>query len=73
MTITAQSRQTLFDVAIQHCGSIEAAFTIASLNNIAVTSSFSGPTLLSIPAELDKKIVNYYAAQKIVPATELEA
>lgn len=62
--------QTLFDVALQFCGSVEAAFDIASMNDIAVTSYMQPGAVVALPDMADKRIVVYYTNNKIKPATE---
>lgn len=37
MITTVTSRQSLFDIALQHCGNMEAAFDIAQANGISLT------------------------------------
>lgn len=61
--------QTVFDVAIQNCGSVDAAYDIAILNNIEVTSYPESGTVLYVPAAIDKKVVQYYQQNEIKPAT----
>ncbi|MBQ6082974.1 MAG: hypothetical protein IJK92_01295 [Bacteroidales bacterium] len=61
--------QTVFDVAIQNCGSVDAAYDIAILNNIEVTSYPESGTVLSVPDPIDKKVVQYYQQNEIKPAT----
>jgi len=48
--------QTVFDVAIQNCGSVDAAYDIAILNNIEVTSYPESGTVLYVPAAIDKYV-----------------
>lgn len=61
--------QTVFDVAVQNCGSIDAAFDIAALNNIEVTSYPESGTILYVPDAIDKKVAQYYQQNEIKPAT----
>jgi len=68
--IIVQNRQTLWDIALQHCGSANAAFGIARLNNIALSDKPAPGTVLTVPQVADKKVVNYYADNGIVPATD---
>lgn len=61
--------QTIFDVAIQNCGSVDAAYDIAILNNIEVTSCPESGTVLYVPDAIKKKVVQYYQQNEIKPAT----
>lgn len=67
-TITLLQGQSLFDIALQHCGSMEAAFDIAALNDIAVTDNPAGMAL-QLPAPIDTMVVTYYKNNDIKPAT----
>jgi hypothetical protein len=71
MTVTALQRQTLFDVALLHFGSIEAVYELAASNDIGLTDEIEGDTLTAVEV-FDKKTVEYYANNAIVPATETE-
>jgi len=75
-TVAVQDRQTLFDLAIQHCGDREAAFQIAEMNDISLTAALSVGLPLQIPEPINQRVVNYYANNAISPATataELES
>lgn len=69
MKAIVKQGQTLWDVAIQHCGSADAAFSIARLNNISLTSMPTPGTDLIVPGVQNKLVVNYYTNNAIVPAT----
>lgn len=56
-------------MAVQHCGSVEAAFDIALLNGISITDSIAPGTDLILPPVVDKDVVSYYANRGLVPAT----
>jgi nucleoid-associated protein YgaU len=68
--IIVQHRQTLWDLALQHCGSANSAFSISRLNNIALTDMPASGTELIVPGVENKTVVNYYADNGIVPATD---
>ena len=72
MKIQLQSKQTIWDIAIQYCGSEEAAFQIADLNDVSVTEELPVGTMLDVPEAVNKQIVEYFKANKIVPATATE-
>ncbi len=59
--------QSLFDIAIQSCGSAEAAFEFAVLNGVSLTDEVT--IELSVPAVVDADIASYYANKGLQPAT----
>jgi hypothetical protein len=61
--------QSLFDIAIQHCGSAEAAFDLAVLNGVSLTDDISAGIELELPPVVNKNTVNYYANKSISPCT----
>jgi hypothetical protein len=61
--------QSLFDIAIQGCGSAEAAFDLAVLNGVSLTDELSAGLDLKLPPELNKNIVTFYTIKNIVPCT----
>ncbi|NDV45513.1 LysM domain-containing protein [Paludibacter sp. 221] len=71
MIITVQQGQTLFDIAVQHCGDAQAVIPIAQANDISITGELVAGTSLAIPEPLNKRIVNYYKINNIVPATAI--
>lgn len=71
MNIITGNRQTVFDIAIQCCGSVEAAFDIAALNDIEVTSCPAHGTELEMPGITNKNAVRHYGQNEIRPATAL--
>ena len=68
-TITVQDRQTLFDIAIQHCGDREAVFQIAEMNNISFSEALSVGFSLQIPEPVNQRVVDFYTNNSIFPAT----
>ncbi len=69
--ITVTSRQGLFDVALQYCGAMEAAYDIASLNGVSLTDDLINGQQLDITAPVDKDNKQYYEANNIKPATSI--
>lgn len=63
--------QTLFDVAIQECGSIEAAYSFALLNNLSITDTMLAGVKLKGVDVIDRKIKTYYKSKGIYPATAI--
>lgn len=72
-TSTVQPRQSLWDMAIEHCGSADAAFIMAELNQIAPTEKplVAGQQLLT-PEPINKTVVKHYARRQLVPATQTD-
>lgn len=68
-TAVAMSGQTMFDLALQYCGDIEAAFDIASLNDMPVTSSLCPGETIRLPDVANKRVADYFKANGIKPAT----
>lgn len=73
MKTTVMMGQTLWDIAIQHCGSADAAFAVARLNNISITDMPGPGTELTMPDVMNKQLVNYYMNNNISPATGITA
>jgi len=61
--------QSLFDIAIQECGSVEAVTAIAVLNDISVTDDLQVGQLLQIPMPVNKQVAKYYKSHNLKPAT----
>jgi hypothetical protein len=73
MKVVVISRQSIFDIAIQECGSVNAIFDIARLNNISVTDTLAPGTELQIPTEKSKPdIVRYFSGKGAKLATSIE-
>jgi hypothetical protein len=69
--------QSLFDISIQECGSIEAVFDLADLNGLEITATLEPGQLLKTPPSTgsgngyNKPIVDYYKMRGLMPATGL--
>lgn len=61
--------QTLFDIALQCCGSVEAAFDIAVLNDIEVTSCPAAGSVVTVPDRANRKVADYFGRNGVRPAT----
>lgn len=70
-TVTAHQGQSILDIAIQLCGSVDAAYDIAVLNGIAVTDELSSGAQLVIPAQRGGAIVERYAVAGVNSATAI--
>lgn len=73
MEIIALHNQTLADIAVRHCGTIEALADIAILNNISITNDLNAGQIIQIPSKDygNQEVVNYFATNKVEPATAL--
>lgn len=66
--------QSYLDVAIQHTGKVENAFTIALANGKSITDELSAGSNCFIPEVIeDKDVFNYYRSKGIQPATAITA
>lgn len=61
--------QTLFDIAIQTSGSIEAVLEIAAANDISVTDDLEPGKELEVPRVVNQTIADYFRVNGITPAT----
>lgn len=61
--------QSIIDIAIQHSGSPEAAFSIALKNGKSISDDLSAGTDLEHVELINKPIAAYYAAKNLSPAT----
>lgn len=71
MEVIALHNQSIFDIALQYFGTVEAAFDIALLNKISVTDILPVGLKLELPA-IDygfRQVLNYYKSNRIAPAT----
>lgn len=75
MKVTVRNGQTLTDIAIQVYGSAEAVFTLASENALDITDKLTTGMELDYSSDniVNKRIVDYYAANKIYPCTQDDA
>lgn len=64
-----QQGQSILDVAIQQCGSVESILDMAALNGISVTDDLNAGTPLVMPDAKDGKVVSYYSVNRVTPAT----
>jgi hypothetical protein len=71
MLITSKNRQSLFDIAIIHHGAMEAIFSLADRNGLAITDDLSvGQSVEVNNAEVVRRqVVARLAAYGAVPAT----
>lgn len=70
--MTGRDRQTVADMAVEHCGSAEPAFAIARRNGIAIDTEVAGMELMEEPVA-DRRIKDYIATAGVSPANLYEA
>lgn len=70
-TIVPQDRQSLLDIALQACGSIEAAFDLAAANDVSISEPLAAGVGLETVAPIDRIVLERFVAKGIRPATEL--
>lgn len=68
-SIIVQSGQSLLDIAVQYCGSADAALEIAALNGMVPTAQPKTGERLTVPNAENKKVVRYYEEHGLVPAS----
>lgn len=71
MKILVKNRQTIWDIALQYCGTADAAFAIAKLNGIGLTDVLPPGLELQVPGVYNTRNIAYYESNKIEPATAL--
>lgn len=67
----ALNRQSLFDIAVQECGSVEAAFGLAILNNLSISDELTPNNELKPVGVTNQKIVDHFKVNEIRPATAI--
>jgi hypothetical protein len=73
MKIVILESQSLFDLAVQTAGGVEAAFELALKNNIPLTEDLTTGQELTTITSLNKPIADYYTTNRLKPATGLTA
>jgi len=71
-SIPALQGQSLFDIALQTTGSVEAAFDMALLNLIAITDDIEAGRELIKVSVINNQITSYYSDKNIKPATFIQ-
>lgn len=72
MEVTVKDGQTLADVAVQECGTWEAAVDIALKNGVSLTGNLAAGTKLLLPDGVteNRVMASYCKAHDVTPATE---
>lgn len=63
--------QTIFDIAVQQCGSAEAAFALAMLNGVNLTDDLITGKELALPEVVNADVALYFKSKNLQPATSL--
>lgn len=73
-TISARYRQSLCDIAIEHCGNFEAAIDIARANHLSLTERLAEGQSLLVPeaSPTHARVVRHLQRQGISPATDFD-
>ena len=69
MKLRVLDRQSIFDLAVQALGSVEAAFALALENGLSLTEDLTAGQPVIIAGEKSKAIADYYTAKQLKPAT----
>lgn len=62
--------QSIWDIALQYAGSMEAAWEIARLNGITVTTELQPGQVLIMPPGVDTSVIRFFASGGYVPASD---
>ncbi len=70
MEVVVLDGQSLFDLALQTAGSVEAMFDIAERNSLSVTDPLTAGSELVASDAVNKPVFEYYSVNGIKPATD---
>jgi hypothetical protein len=73
MEVKILNSQSLFDIAIQAAGGMEAAFDIAMAGARSITDVLVAGASLAVPEVANRQVADYYSTHGIKPATALSA
>jgi hypothetical protein len=62
--------QSLFDIAVQQAGSVDAAFALAVANNVSVSGEVPASTPLANTPMQNNRIAEYFSMKALKPATD---
>lgn len=69
--MNVSENQSLLDIAIQSCGSAEAAFALAVLNGVNLTDDLIPGKELALPEVVNADVALYFKSKNLQPATSL--
>ncbi|MBQ7210510.1 MAG: hypothetical protein IJS05_06420 [Paludibacteraceae bacterium] len=70
-TATVTSHQSLFDVAVEHCGTMEDAMLLAFLNGRSLTDDLTNGEQLTTDEPSDAATVQTFAVNRYKPASAI--
>ena len=73
MEVTVLNGQSVFDLAVQAAGSVEAAFDMADLLGTSITDELPVGARIEASTTLNRQIAEYYRVNSIQPATGITA
>lgn len=70
--IRVSVNQSLFDISVQQCGSIEAVFVLAARNGLSITDELDPGMLIEIAEAdvMDAPVASFYKMKGLRPATD---
>ena len=68
---TVRVNQTLVDIAVQYCGSVEAVFELAQMNGLSVTDELTAGQELILPEQYNIPVAHTFEKNKYFPAVLL--
>jgi hypothetical protein len=69
MEVTVLNGQSVFDLAVQAAGSVEAAFDMAGLLDLGITDELPVGARMEASTTVNRQIAEYYRVNGIQPAT----
>lgn len=66
-----KDRQTVADLAVEHCGSAACMFALMRENNVSACANMSGKKFV-VPAVAEPEIAHYFDEIALSPATDNE-
>jgi hypothetical protein len=69
MKYPTRDRQSIFDIAIQKRGGVEAAFALALENNLSLTEDLTVGQAVAVCGENNKTVSDFYTKKQLLPAT----
>lgn len=69
---SARDRQTLFDIALEQCGSVEAVFDLAFNNGLSLSDDIEVGTELNIPNVVDPHVTTSWKRGNVEAATAID-
>ena len=73
MRVKVRDSQSVFDLALQEAGGVEAAMDISVQNDVSITDELEAGAEMIMPQAVSKNIAAYYKNNAVIPATALSA